>query len=254
MMAEMNVSEALAEQQDELSEILSGLDEQGWRTPSRCEGWTVADVVIHLAQTNEMAVGSARGRFAEALAELTGGVGAAADVDEGADLMVARDRGLSTAAVRARWDASTSALRAALDAVDPSTRVVWVAGELSARTLATTRLAETWIHTGDVAEGLGIALVPGDRLAHVARLAWRTLPYAFARAGRELAGPVAFELEGPRGQLWDLRPEAAPVTTIRGDGVELCLVAARRLEPSATSLAGEGPDAAAVLELVRTYA
>jgi hypothetical protein len=34
----------------------------------------------------------------------------------------------------------------------------------------------------------------------------------------------------------------------------LCAVAARRVAPSATSLVGEGPDADAVLALVRTYA
>jgi hypothetical protein len=36
--------------------------------------------------------------------------------------------------------------------------------------------------------------------------------------------------------------------------VELCLVAARRVDPADTALEAEGPDARAVLELVRTYA
>ena len=83
---------------------------------------------------------------------------------------------------------------------DPHARVTWVAGELSIHTLATTRLAETWIHTGDVADAVDVMLVPTDRLRHIARLAWRTLPYAFGRAGRELSGPVAFELIGPDGE------------------------------------------------------
>jgi hypothetical protein len=41
---------------------------------------------------------------------------------------------------------------------------------------------------------------------------------------------------------------------VRGDGVELCLVAARRVDPVGTGLTATGPDADAVLELVRTYA
>ena len=49
-------------------------------------------------------------------------------------------------------------------------------------------------------------------------------------------------------------PDATPLTVIRGDAVELCLVAARRVVPEDTALRGEGPDAQAVLELVRTYA
>jgi uncharacterized protein (TIGR03084 family) len=129
-----------------------------------------------------------------------------------------------------------------------------VAGELSARTLATTRLAETWIHAGDVADALGEELPFTDRLRPVARLAWRTLPYAFASVGRTMTGPVAFRLVAPSGEAWDFVPEGPEVTTIHGPAAELCAVAARRVHPSATTLRGEGPDADAVLALVRTYA
>ena len=45
----------LEEQQAELAGLLDGLDDAGWSRPSACEGWTISDVVLHLAQTNEMA-------------------------------------------------------------------------------------------------------------------------------------------------------------------------------------------------------
>ena len=96
--------------------------------------------------------------------------------------------------------------------------------------------------------------VPTDRIQPVARLAWRTLPYTFARDGRDLHGPVAFDLQAPSGARWYFEPDAAPATVITGPGAELCLVAARRVPAGETSLRGAGPDAAAVLELVRTYA
>ena len=51
---------------------------------------------------------------------------------------------------------------------DPKARVVWVAGELAARSLATTRLTETWIHTVDVAVAFGGPPPPTDRLWHTA--------------------------------------------------------------------------------------
>jgi uncharacterized protein (TIGR03084 family) len=132
--------------------------------------------------------------------------------------------------------------------------VTWVAGELSVHTLATTRLAETWIHTGDVAGALGVTLPPTGRIEHIARLAWRTLPYAFERAGRTLAGAVAFDLVGPQGEMWVFRSEAPTVTSVHGPAEDLCAVAARRVDPGDTRLVAEGADAAAVLELVRTYA
>ena len=43
-----------------------------------------------------MAIGSAEGRFTEALDVLTQGVEAAGNVDDGADLMVRHERGMPT--------------------------------------------------------------------------------------------------------------------------------------------------------------
>ena len=68
--------------------------------------------------------------------------------------------------VRERWQASADTFLKLLDAADLHQRVMWVAGELSARTLATTRLAETWIHAGDVATAFGVPIKQIGR-AHV---------------------------------------------------------------------------------------
>jgi uncharacterized protein (TIGR03084 family) len=249
-----NVVAALEDQQVELTDLVAGLDEAGWQATSRCPGWSVADVVLHLAQTNEMAMASLEGRMAEFLAEAYAGLPPVADVDVGAAVMVDRERGRPPAEVFARWRDGASTLLAAFDATDLGTRVTWVAGDLTARTLATTRLAETWIHTGDVAAGLGVELEPTDRLWHIARLAWRTLPYAFAREGRQLSGPVRFELRAPNGDTWVFSGDEEPVTTVSGDAAVLCDVAARRLPGAESGLRADGPDAAAVLELVRTFA
>jgi hypothetical protein len=54
--------------------------------------------------------------------------------------------------------------------------------DLSARTMATTRLSECWIHACDIAGAVGAQIPATERLWHIARLAWRTIPYAFARA------------------------------------------------------------------------
>lgn len=255
-----DVLKALAEQQAELDELVRDLDESGWARPSRCEGWTVSDVVLHLAQTNEMAVASVRGEFGDYLATMTAHLTEASSVDDGAAVMVERERSAGAAAIYERWRASVRDLADALGAVDANAKVQWVAGTLAARTLATTRLAETWIHTGDVAFAFGITPPPSGRLWHIARLAWRTLPYAFGREGRTLSGPVAFHLTGPGGEPWDFSPDPVDTasgpapTVVIGTGYDLCRVASRRVAPSDTGLRADGPDAAAVLELVRTWA
>jgi uncharacterized protein (TIGR03084 family) len=169
--------------------------------------------------------------------------------------MVERQRGQPAAAVRERWQAGADDLRRELAEAEPGRRVEWVAGQLSVRTLATTRLAEAWIHTGDVAVPLGRPRAMDDRLWHIARLAWRTLPYALARAGRELSGPVAFALDAPNGDTWHFAPDDDDaVTVVEGAAVELCEVAGQRADAADTGLRAEGPDAVAVLELVRTFA
>jgi uncharacterized protein (TIGR03084 family) len=245
---------ALEEQHGELESLLDGLGADGWHRPSPCEGWDVADVVTHLSQTDEMALASAEGRFAEFLDVLASGVQGVGGVDEGADALVVKERGRPDAEVFERWCSGAAALRGALAAADPHSRVQWVVGTLSVHTLTATRLAECWIHSGDVADALGIERTPTDRLEHIARLAWRTLPYAFAKDGRELSGPVAFDLVAPSGARWEFQPDGQPATVVTGDGVELCGVAGRRLTPDQTALVATGPDADAVLELVRTYA
>ncbi|MFZ6004610.1 MAG: maleylpyruvate isomerase family mycothiol-dependent enzyme [Actinomycetota bacterium] len=246
---------ALTDQHAELDAIVAPLTEAEWLAPTpRCPGWTVSDVVLHLAQTDEMALASVEGRFSEALEAFARGLAEVSSVDDGAGALVEAERGAPPAAVFERWRDSASALRQAFAGCDPRERVQWVVGDMAARTLATTRLAECWIHTGDVLAAFGRPVVVGERLRHIARLAWRTLPYAFASAGRTLAGPVRFELTGPDGEVWVFATEEPPTTTITGPALDLCQVAGQRADASQTALSGSGPDVAAVLELVRTFA
>jgi uncharacterized protein (TIGR03084 family) len=244
----------LAAQHAELDGMLVGATEALWDAPTRCPGWSVADVVLHLAQTDELAVASLEGRIEDAVVAWTGGDGEGRTVDDLAGAFVAQQRGVAPIDVHHRWQAAAAALCGAIAAIDPSTRVTWVAGQLSARTLAATRLSECWIHTGDVADALGAPRTFGSQLEPIARLAWRTLPYAFARAGKELVGEVAVELTAPDGTTWTFGDPNRATTTVRGSAAEFCEVASRRADPSATDLTASGPQAADVLALVRTFA
>ena len=242
---------ALRAQLDELEGLLAPLDVAAWHRPSACAGWDVGDVVLHLAQTNELAAASARGD----LARVADGWGRdeGTTVDDVAGDAVAGQRGAAPDEVHARWTASATAMVDALAACSPDQRVPWVVGDMAARTLATTRLAETWIHTGDVADGLGVTLAPTDRLWHVARLVHRTLPYAFARAGEDPPGPVRLALTAPGGDTWAFGPDDAP-TVVTGPTADLCRVAGQRATAADTALEATGPDAPRVLALMRTFA
>lgn len=243
---------ALEAQQRELAELLAAATDAELLRPTRCPGWSVADVLLHLAQTNEMAVASATDRLDEFFVDQAGDLEPGGTIDDLAGALVTAQRG-EPAASLGRWEASVEAQRRALAACDPGARLRWVAGELAARTLATTRLTEAWIHTGDVAFAFGELPGPTDRLWHTARLAWRTLPYAFERAGQPPPAPVAFSLVAPDGSTWRFGPDDA-ATTLTGTAIELCTVAGQRAAAADTGLRATGPDAHDVLRLVRTFA
>lgn len=246
---------ALAAQHAELAALVAQCVRDDWERPTRCEGWDVASVLLHLAQTDEFATVSARGDLDGFRYGFFGGRDRqTVSVDDAAAAQVEVDRAAGGDAIRQRWHDASTTMRAAFDAGDPHRRVTWVSGQLSLHTLVATRLSECWIHNEDIASALGIDLPPSDRLRYIARLAWRTLPYAFQRADTAMSGPVALELTGPSGEQWRFDPDSPAVTTIAGSAVEFCAVAARRVDPDATGLIGEGPDASAVLRLVRTYA
>nr|BFE85188.1 TIGR03084 family metal-binding protein [Planobispora longispora] len=187
-----------------LDAVLATLTPEMWARPSAAAGWSVSDVVLHLAQTEELALASAVGDRDAFVRR--GGDGS---VDELADGWVAAERGAPPGQVLDRWRKATAATPAALAGCAPGARLPWVAVPLSPRTLATTRLAEHWAHALDIVGPLGVDYPDTARLRHIARLAHRTLPYAFAVAG-EQGGPVRCELAGPDGDLWRFGDPDAP--------------------------------------------
>ena len=55
----MSIFDDLAAEEERLEKILLGLDEEQWLSPSGAAGWTIADVVLHLAQSEEGAAATA---------------------------------------------------------------------------------------------------------------------------------------------------------------------------------------------------
>lgn len=247
-----DVVRALQEQLDELDALVSELDDADWVKPSACPGWTVADVLVHLAQTNEAAIASVGQRGDEVVA-MWGDAADDATVDDLAGAAVETSDRRSGPEVHAWWKQTADDMAAAFATTDPRERVRWVVGDMAARTLCTTRLSETWIHTTDIARGLDVVVAPTGRLWHIARLVHRTIPYAFERADRPSPGPVRFDLAAPDGARWTFGDDDAP-TVVTGPAHDLCRVAGQRAHAIDTALSATGPDAGGILESMRTFA
>lgn len=237
----------LVAEYDRLEVILGSLTPAQWLAPSGAPGWTVRDVIVHLAQTEAGVVSTI-----------------ANPVDEGAE-WTTRDRPLDRVLddqvfaerapaheVFAWWCRVRRESVDALRAADPGVRVRWAAAPLTPRTLATTRLAEHWAHALDVTEPFGIELPDTDRLRHLAWLGHATLPYAFRLEGKEPC-EVRATLTAPSGALWSFGPDDAE-NRITGSGGAFCRVGARRVAAADSGLVTEGPRAAEALRLLRNYA
>jgi uncharacterized protein (TIGR03084 family) len=255
----MVIFDDLEAEQERLESILVTLAGEQWASPSGASGWTIADVVLHLAQSEEAVAASVESARVAGAAAVRGGLGtvlsnqpAGATTDEVAEQAVRAERAGAGTVLR-RWQQARAVALAALRAADPQRALPWVDAPLKPPTLATTRLAEHWAHGLDITEPLGIDFPDTDRLRHIAWLAHRTLPYAFAGAGLP-AAEVSCELTAPDGAtVWRFGPPGAD-SSITGHAGAFCRVAVRRLGADESGLHATGPDAATALRLVRTYA
>jgi len=161
----MAILDDLAAEYERLEAILGGLDADAWTVGSGAPGWSVADVVVHLAQTEEAVLATLAGTdVPETWAARTG------TLDSVMDQWVRAERA-EPAVVLARWRAAQRAVLGALRAADPQRAVPWAAVPLKPAALATTRLAEHWAHGLDITARWGSrspmstasATLPGSR-------------------------------------------------------------------------------------------
>src|SRR4051812_14999235 len=126
-MSSNDVFDALAAEHAAIDSMLSGLPAGSWSSASACPGWTVADVVIHLAQTEAAVVASIEERpmafGGAATAEASG-------IDELVEAWVDSERGLAPDELLPRWRDAAKASVEGLRAADPERALLWAAAPL----------------------------------------------------------------------------------------------------------------------------
>ena len=240
--------EDLEAEQRELRDVVAALTPDEWLTPTPAWGWDVRDTIAHLADTDELAIGTATGGDYA----LNGEAARAASGEDVTYHGVLRGRRRSGAEVGEWWGRTSAAVRATLGALPADARIPWGIG-MRTPSLITARMMETWAHGLDVRAALGVDVPDSDRLAHVAWLATRALPYAFSVAGREVpAAAIRVELRLPSGASWTYGPEDA-VDRIAGPVGDYCRVFVQRRSRADTSLEIEGDAAEAAISVARAY-
>ena len=258
----LDILEDLRAETAELDSVLRTLDEESWHKETPAEGWDTHDTIAHLADTNDVMYGSVTGTgrdlFTEAMDAIAESGGSFDPSDpQAVDLFTARQvergRTMSWPDVYAWWQQSCDRLYDLLGSLEPTGRYRWGPNMISAASLCSARLMETWAHSMDVHDAHGVPFPDTDRIRHVAFLGLRAMPNAFALAGLQPPGPIRVELTSPSGAVWEMGPPTAP-SVIRGTAADFARIVARRdRDGCASRLRGEGPDAANAIEHGRAF-
>jgi uncharacterized protein (TIGR03084 family) len=244
------VLDDLRAENGELDLLVAESGSHQWALPTPAPGWTVPHQIAHLAWTDRSALPAVTD--ADAFQERVAKALAAPDsfVDEGAQETAA----LPPAELLELWRGGRTDLERALRDAPAGARFPWYGPPMSAASMATARLMETWAHGLDIADALGVVRPPTDRLRHVARLGVRTRDFAFRVQG--LPPPseeFRVELTAPSGKLWAYGDERA-AQRVTGPALDFCLLVTRRAHRDDLALTALGADADRWLGIAQAFA
>lgn len=231
-----------------LDALVAPLPPEKWATPTPAVGWTIAHQIAHLAWTDRLVLLSATDE--KAFRAETAAADPASYADAGAHEFASED----PAKLLIRWRDGLVELAEAIAHLPGGMHIAWFGPGMSAASMASARIMETWAHGQDVADALGVTREPTQRLRHVAHIAVAARGYAYTMNGLEPPStPVRVELVGPDGATWTWGPADAP-DRVSGPAVDFCLLATRRRHRDDLAVTAEGAQADRWLDIAQAFA
>lgn len=220
----------LVRQRRRLASLVSGLDDEQWAAASRCEGWSVRDVIAHLVSTNQFWAFSMQAARAGKPTRFLATFDPVASPAE----LVEAGRSQPTAEVLASFVETNEVLAAAVAGLDEtgwSTLGEAPPGHVPLRAVALHALWDAWVHERDIVLPLGLVPVeePDEITGSLAYVAALSPAFALAGGGTR-HGAIAVEVTHPDfaflvevGESVVVRAEGAPVDALRlaGRAVDL---------------------------------
>ncbi|KUI31585.1 wyosine base formation domain-containing protein [Mycobacterium sp. IS-1742] len=247
--ADSIVADLRAESAD-LDALVADLPDPAWSTATPAPGWTIAHQIAHLLWTDRVALLSVRDE-----AGFNVVLGEAAEDPSGFVDRAAEDLATTPPAeLLADWRATRDLLHDALLTVEGGRKLPWFGPPMSAPSMATARLMETWAHGLDVADALGVRRPPTARLRSIAHIGVRTRDFAFAVHGLPVpVEPFHVELNAPDGSRWTWGPADAP-QRVTGSAEHFCFLVTQRRPRAELEVTAVGPDAERWLDIAQAFA
>lgn len=240
----------LRAESDELDSLVADLPADGWRIATPAPRWTIAHQIAHLLWTDRVAVLAVTDpdRFADVTAAAAQNAGGF--VDAAAEELAVTP----PAELLAQWRRERTALHDALLLVEDGRKLPWFGPPMSATSMATARLMETWAHGLDVADALGVDRPPTARLKSIAHIGVRTRDYAFAVHGLPApAEPFHVKLVAPDGTTWEWGPPDA-AQRVTGSAADFCMLVTQRRPRRELDVVAVGADAERWLTIAQAFA
>lgn len=222
------IGEPAVRQRRRLADTLATLTDDQWNHPSRCDGWSARDVIVHLAGTNSF--------WALAITEGLRGAPtrylATFDPVASPAQMVAGSP-MSNAETLDRFVASSEAFAAVLDSLagdEWSALAEAPPGHISVSAMTHHAMWDAWVHERDVLIPLGIAPVAEpDEVTACLRYGAALGPALARNRGLDRRGALAIEATDPDvrcavsigDRIEVLGKVDDPDLVLRGDAVEL---------------------------------
>ncbi|MGM0788049.1 MAG: TIGR03084 family metal-binding protein [Thermodesulfobacteriota bacterium] len=240
----------LKAEHEELESVLTGLDEDQWEIKTPFLNWSIKDEIRHLSYFDDRAALAATDpeAFNRHLGEVLH------DFEAFEKTLEEFGLDMSPQELMQWWRGQRAIVLDALAGCSRKDRLPWYGPSMSALSLATSRLMETWAHGQDIFDALRIRRMPKDRLRHIAHLGVKTFKWTYDnRCLKVPAEPVRVELTGPSGDLWTWGPEDAE-NRIHGPAEDFCLVVVQCRHVDDTSLEVTGRIARDWMEKAQCFA
>jgi uncharacterized protein (TIGR03083 family) len=201
----------LLRQRRRLADILSGLDEDQWAAPTRCDQWSVQDVISHLIGTNQFwAISMAAGVAGEPTRFL-----ATFDPVATPPRMVEGMRAMSSSDVLAQYVETVDALAEVVGGLDDGSWTVPAEappGHVPMHAVALHALWDAWIHERDIVLPLGLEpVVEDDEVAGSLVYAAALGPAFLASRGSTRRGRLSVLVDDPE---MSFVVEAGPIVVV----------------------------------------
>ncbi|MFM9225091.1 MAG: TIGR03084 family metal-binding protein [Actinomycetota bacterium] len=229
----------------DLDSVLGPLSGRVFSLDTPARGWCIADQIIHLGLFDRRCLWSIADteRFLAAREQLFSGV----DVHSA-------ERGRDHADLSAWWLAGAGDLVAAAASADPSAKCPWYGPSMSATSMITARLMETWAHGQDIVDALGMPRTPTHRLRHIAHIGVRARAFAYASNKMEMPPVgVRVELVAPDGEMWTWGDDDGG-GVVSGDALGFCLAVTQRRHVDDCGLAITGATAREWMSIAQAFA